>query len=188
MAAVSLTKLLFERLAAGSGECEFELATTRDARSALRHVARKLSVEALFKDRHGGVFLRWNLRDAAPVVYLGSNNKAFVAAESDRAVTTLLAYGSGLVDCMAYWWHQHAGGEQEPKWRMDPAAFAAEHGITPTAVAAAAAAPNGPHAHYLPTLLSAMRGLSIHLDPAPIQRVGAANRTYLASWLEHTAS
>jgi hypothetical protein len=189
MATVSLTKLLFERLGTGAGECEFELATTRDARSVLRSVPRKLTVEPLFKDRVGGVFLRWNLRDAAPIVYLGSNGKAYVAAESDRAVATLLAYGSGLVECMGYWWHHLTeAAKKESQWSMEPAAFVAEHGLTAAAIDAAVAAPTGQHSHYLPTLMSAMRGLAITLEPTPLQRVGQANRTYLTTWLEHTSS
>jgi hypothetical protein len=183
MAAVSLTKLLLERLGPGEGECEFSLASTRDARRLVAQLPRKVPLEPIFKDRSGGVFLRWNVKHGTPIVYLGTAGERYIAAESDRTVASLLCYGSGLHDCMAYWFHRLIEPSDAPPWNKEPAAFAAERGLSPAGVEAAAAAPDGLHARYLPTLLSAMKSLKIPVDPAPLGRVELASREFLASWI-----
>ncbi len=181
MAAISLTRLLFERLLPAQGECEFSLASVADARSRLKYLPPKLPVEPVIRDRGGGVFFRWNLRDASPICYLGSEGEAYVAADNDRGLASLVAYGAGLISCMQYWSHELV--PDSPR-AADPAALKANAQLSPAAIDTAVAKPKTPHEQYLPTLLSAMRGLSIVLEPSPFERIEQANRAYLPRWLE----
>ncbi|MBK9033153.1 MAG: hypothetical protein IPL61_18095 [Myxococcales bacterium] len=133
-----------------------------------------VGLKPIVGDRAGGYYLTWERGPIKScIVYVGAEGQKYVAAGSEAELISMLPYGDGVTEAMAYWSRRLT----EPSSAVDAPAH-----LTPGALDARRAA-GAPGDAWIAKMAVALEARGVALEPDPLAKIEAANRAVLVQWL-----